>query len=197
MDQQTDRVRRKWNRMAGRYERGAWGERLALANTRELLCARAHGRVLEVAIGTGRSLEHYPPGVEVTGVDLSPEMLAFARRRAAGLTLPVRLVEGDAQCLEFADAEFDTVMCALSLCTIPDQRAALAEMWRVLKPGGTLLLVDHIEYTRGLLRRLEHRKARPRRRPADIAEELGFDIEVGERIALGFVERVIAHRPAA
>jgi ubiquinone/menaquinone biosynthesis C-methylase UbiE len=197
MDEQTQQVRRRWDRMARRYDRGERAERVAIGRTRQVLCGRAHGRVLEVAVGTGRNLEHYPPGVEVTGVDLSPDMLARARRRAAKLERAVTLVEGDAQHLEFADARFDTVMCALSLCTIPDQRAALAEMHRVLKPGGTLLLVDHIEYTRGPLRRLERRKPRPRRRPAALAEELGFEIEVCDRLALGFVERVVARRPAA
>jgi len=114
---------------------------------REWLGARAQGRVLEVAIGTGLSLPHYPAGGTVTGIELSPAMLAIAKRRAAGLGLDVDLHTGDAEHLPFDEAAFDTVVCALSLCTIPDPATAIGEMKRVLVPGGRLLLLDHIGST--------------------------------------------------
>src|SRR5258707_6760517 len=74
-------------------------------------------------------------------------MLAIARQRAAGLGRDVDLREGDAEHLPFDDASFDTVVCALSLCTIPSPVAAVGEMRRVLGPGGRLLLLDHISST--------------------------------------------------
>jgi len=194
MDERTERVRGDWNRMSGRYEKGARGQDLVLGSTRARLCGRARGRVLEVAVGTGQNLAHYPDGVEVTGVDLSPAMLRHARARARALGLDADLQEGDTQDLAFADGEFDTVVCALALCTIPDQRRALDEMRRVLRPGGLLLLVDHVEYTRWPLRLREARKEHPRRLPRTVAEEAGFKVDAHDRVILGFVERVTAHR---
>jgi ubiquinone/menaquinone biosynthesis C-methylase UbiE len=196
MDERTTSTRRQWDRMAAGYDRGAGADRLLLGRTRALLCGGAGGRVLEVAVGTGRDLAYYPPGTDLTGVDLSPRMLARARERAEEAGIDAVLVEGDAQDLPFADGEFDSVVCALALCAIPDQRAALAEMRRVLRPGGRLALVDHVEYTRWPLRGRERRKEHPRRRPLDIAVELGFAIDRHDRLALGFLDRVVAYRPA-
>ncbi|WP_304451963.1 class I SAM-dependent methyltransferase [Nocardiopsis sp. YSL2] len=196
MDERTEEARRDWNRMAAGYDRGAGPDRWVLGGTRGVLCGGARGRVLEVAIGTGRDLPYYPPGTDLTGVDLSPGMLSRARTRAESAGIDATLVEGDAQDLPFGDGEFDSVVCALALCAIPDQRAALTEMWRVLRPGGRLALVDHIEYTRWPLRVREQRKARPRRRPLDIVGELGFEVERHDRLAWGFFDRIVAHRPA-
>lgn len=106
--------------------------------------ARAHGRILDVAIGTGRNLPHYPPEAIITGIDLSPAMLEVARQRAADLGIDLDLRTGRAEHLPFNDNTFDTVVCAISLCTIPEPAAAIAEMQRVLVPGGHLLLIDHI-----------------------------------------------------
>ncbi|MFY7065574.1 class I SAM-dependent methyltransferase [Nocardiopsis changdeensis] len=195
MDEHTERVRGDWNRMAAGYDRGERVQRLVLGGTRARLCGLARGRTLEVAVGTGHDLPYYPDGIELTGLDLSPAMLARARRRAAALGRPVTLVEGDAQEMRFDDGAFDTVLCALSLCAIPDQRRALAEMYRVLRPGGRLLLVDHIEYTKAPWRRREARKERPRRLPRAVALEVGFEVDRHDRTALGFLERVVAHRP--
>lgn len=196
MDERTERVRGEWDRMSRGYDRGEGMQRAVLGCTRARLCAKARGRVLEVAVGTGQNLPYYRDGVEVTGVDLSPGMLARARERAAGLDGSFALREGDAQDLPLGDGEFDTVLCALALCTIPDQYRALSEMRRVLRPGGLLLLVDHVEYTRWPLRAREARKDRPRRLPRHVAVDAGFVIDHHDRTALGFVERVVAHRGA-
>jgi ubiquinone/menaquinone biosynthesis C-methylase UbiE len=144
----TAKVRRVWDTFAPRYDRGMrFIEWVQFGGGREWVCSRARGEVLEVAIGTGRSLPLYPPEVRLTGVELSPAMLAQAQTRAQELVRLVWLTEGDAEALPFADASFDTVVCTLSLCAIPDDRAALAEMWRVLRTGGRLLLLDHIGRT--------------------------------------------------
>lgn len=195
LDETTAHTRRKWDRMAPGYDRRGGGvERWIIGDTRARLCRQARGQTLEVAVGTGRNLDHYPQDVELTGVELSPRMLARARERAARLGRTAELREGDAQKLPFGDQSFDAVVCTLALCAIPDQRAAVAEMHRVLRPGGLLLLVDHIEYTRVPLRWIEQRKARPRRRPLDIVKERGFAVERHDRLALGFFDRVVASR---
>ncbi|WP_306369490.1 class I SAM-dependent methyltransferase [Nocardiopsis sp. CC223A] len=195
MDERTERTREDWNRMAAGYDRGERLQRLVLGGVRARLCGRARDRTLEVAVGTGHDLPYYPDGVELTGLDLSPRMLAAARRRASALGRPVTLVEGDAQDMPFDDGGFDTVLCALALCAIPDQRRALEEMHRVLRPGGLLLLVDHIEYTKAPWRWREERRESPRRLPRAVAREVGFAVDHHERTALGFLETVVARRP--
>jgi ubiquinone/menaquinone biosynthesis C-methylase UbiE len=201
----TDRQRRVWNRYAPTYDRQiAFFERLQFAGGREWLGARARGRVLEVAVGTGRSLPFYPEGVQLTGVDLSTEMLAIARRRAADEGRAVVLVEGDAERLPVDDASFDTVVCALSLCSIPDPAAAVAEMRRALVPGGRLLLLDHVVSTwppvraaQWLLERVTIRTAGEHftRRQLPLVEAAGFEVVEVERLKAGTVERIHALRP--
>src|SRR5215472_431701 len=142
------RQKRVWDKSAPSYDKQiAFFEKIQFGGGREWLGKRAHGRVLEVAIGTGLDLPYYPADATITGIELSPAMLAIARRRAASLGRDVDLREGDAEHLPFADASFDTVVCALSLCTIPGPAPAIGEMKRVLAPGGRLLLLDHIGST--------------------------------------------------
>ncbi len=127
--EQTEAVRRVYEREAGNYDRNVKiPERLLFAGGREWVCAQVEGEVLEIAVGTGRNLPYYPDGVRLTGIEFVPAMLDVARRRAVELGRPVELRVGDAQALEFEDATFDTVVCTLSLCTIPDDRAAVAEV---------------------------------------------------------------------
>ncbi|MGH3680542.1 MAG: class I SAM-dependent methyltransferase [Natronosporangium sp.] len=196
------RLRRYWDKHARSYDKqmGFWERRL-FADTREWICRQAAGDVLEVAIGTGLNLGHYPDHARLTGIDLSPQMLALARSRADQLGRPVQLREGDAQQLDFPDASFGTVVCTFSLCAIPDDRRAVAEMVRVLRPGGTLLLADHVVSTAGpvrLLQRLLEQVTIPlgeehfRRRPIRHVRDQGLVIERHERFKLGIVERLAA-----
>jgi ubiquinone/menaquinone biosynthesis C-methylase UbiE len=145
MVSETERVRSIYDKMADRYDGMIrLSEKLFVGDGRRWVCAQAHGDVLEIAIGTGRNLPLYPQEVHLTGVDVSPAMLAVARQRANRLGRAVDLHVGDAQVLDFPDASFDTVVCTLSLCTIPDDRRAVAEAVRVLRPGGWLLLLEHV-----------------------------------------------------
>jgi ubiquinone/menaquinone biosynthesis C-methylase UbiE len=203
----TGRQKRVWDRAAPGYDRQiAFFERVWLTGSREWLGRRVHGRVLEVAIGTGRNLPHYPAGTVITGIELSPAMLAIARRRAAALGRAADLQEGDAESLPFPDASFDTVVCAFSLCTIPDPAAAIGEMRRVLVPGGALLLADHVGSTwppvraaQWLLEQVTRRTAGEyfTRRQLPLVRAAGFDIEESERLKAGSVERILARRPTA
>jgi ubiquinone/menaquinone biosynthesis C-methylase UbiE len=204
----TDVNRRRsayWDKQAGRYDRAMnFWDRHLFGDSRPWACGRAIGEVLEVAVGTGRNLPCYPDGTRLTGVDWSPAMLAIARRRAAELGREADLRQGDAQALDFPDASFDTVLCALGLCAIPDDRRAVTEMARVLRPGGRLLLVDHVAASAAALRAVQwlyERITIPlagehfRRRPLTYVRELGFDVEEAERFRLGVVERVSARKP--
>ena len=164
---------------------------------------KATGDVLEVAIGTGRNLPFYPDSIRLTGIDVSPAMLDIARARATDTGVAVDLREGDVQTLPFDDASFDTVVCTLVLCGMPDDRAAVAEMFRVLRPGGKLLLLDHIGSDRRWLHLGQRlwRKIIVRfgehltRRPLPLVEQAGFYVEHTERLELGTIERVSATKP--
>jgi ubiquinone/menaquinone biosynthesis C-methylase UbiE len=200
-----DRLRRQWDAYARRYDRDIrLCERLQFGDGREWVCGQAGGDVLEVAVGSGRNLAHYPAGIRLTGVDFSPAMLALARGRAAELGRDVVLAEGDACRLPFPDAAFDTVVCTLGLCGIPDERVAIAEMRRVLRPGGRLLLLDHVGSPHPLIRwgqRLVERWTvraigdYQTRRPLPLVEAAGFVVERAQRLKAGTVERLVARKP--
>lgn len=115
-----------------------------LVPLRRRLVAPARGDVLEIGIGGGANLPFYGRGVRrLVGVDPSPRLLARARERAAWMPFPVLLHEGGAEELPFADASFDVVVSAWTLCSIPDVERALAEVRRVLRPGGVFRFVEH------------------------------------------------------
>jgi ubiquinone/menaquinone biosynthesis C-methylase UbiE len=184
----------------------AFFERNWFVGGREWIGRWARGRVLEVAIGTGRNLPHYRPEVVLTGIELSPAMLAVARARAAELGREVDLREGDAEQLPFDDATFDTVVCALSLCSIPSPAAAIAEMKRVLAPGGRLVLLDHVGSSwppirafQWLLERVTIRTAGEHftRRQLPLVEAAGLEIVEANRLMAGSVERILARKPVS
>ncbi len=180
-------------------------ELLLFAGGREWVCSQAEGEVLEIAVGTGRNLPHYRDGVRLTAVELSPAMLAIARARARDLGRDVDFRVGDAQALEFPSERFDSVVATLALCTIPDERAAVAEVRRMLRPGGRFLLLEHV-CSPMLPIRLAERLLEPLmlrfkgdhllREPVDHLHAEGFVVERLERSKLGIVERVAARKPA-
>jgi ubiquinone/menaquinone biosynthesis C-methylase UbiE len=202
----TQRLRRYWDRHARSFDRQmAFFERVLFGDGRRWVCAQAVGDTLEVAVGGGRNLPFYPEDIRLTGIDFSPQMLQLARQQAERLGRRVDLRLGDAQALDLPDACFDTVVCTLSLCAIPDHRRAIAEMRRVLRPGGRLLLLDHVAAEPRLGRAIQwllERITVPlggehlRRRPLLQVQAEGFDVERHERYKRGVVERLVARRPA-
>ncbi|WP_240930503.1 class I SAM-dependent methyltransferase [Isoptericola sp. BMS4] len=204
------RLRRRWDREAADYDRLFTRiEGRMFPDLRRRLCGLARGETLDVAAGTGLNLPHYPRSVtagHLTAVEWSPGMLDVARRRADALGLDVDLRVGDAQRLDLPDRSFDTVVCTFSLCAVADHETALAEMVRVLRPGGRLLLADHVASTVWPLRALqaaadlvsvpwagEHFGRRPMRWVA--AGDLV--VEHHERTRAGVIEWVAARVPAA
>jgi ubiquinone/menaquinone biosynthesis C-methylase UbiE len=167
---------------------------------RELL-ASARARVLEIGIGTGLSLAHYPPVEELVGVDPSESMLRRARKRAAELGRDVTLVEAPAEALPFEDASFDTVVTLAVLCSVEDPERALAETRRVLKPGGRFIFLEHVRSDEPELARWQDRLDRPwgwvaggchpNRRTLEAIEGAGFDVVELERRDLPDIPRLV------
>lgn len=205
----SERGRRYWDEQAPRYDRSMDRiERFAFGDGRSWVCRQARGRTLEVAIGTGRNLPLYADDVDLVGVDISPRMLDIARGRAADVGRTVELRGADAQHLPFADASFDSVVCTLGLCTVSDVDVAVGEIRRVLRPDGTLLLLDHVRPTwppvRWLFQGLQWAVNRFDsdgneqflRRPLENVAAAGFRLERHERSKAGAVERLAARKPA-
>lgn len=198
------RWRKGWDKQAPRYDRSMTRfDRLLFADTRAWVCSRASGDVLEVAVGTGLNLPHYPAGVRLTGIDVSPAMLDLARQRADQLGMTVDLRVGDAEDLRVPDQSYDTVVCTFGLCAIPNAQAALAEMIAALRPGGLLLLADHIPSTNPVLRGVQWLAERVTvplagehflRRPLLDVQAAGLTIEAHQRFKAGIVERLAARR---
>jgi ubiquinone/menaquinone biosynthesis C-methylase UbiE len=111
---------------------------------RERVAGAAEGRVLDVGVGSGLNLPFYArQAQEVFGLDPSPRLLERARRNRQRADVPVRLLEGSAERIPLADRSMDTIVMTWTGCSIPDVRAALLEMRRVLRVGGRLLFVEH------------------------------------------------------
>lgn len=130
---------------AALYDWLTWpGERGALGRRRAALARETGGRVLDLGAGTGLNIVHLLGAGRYVGVDPDPAMLRRARPRAAAAAVPAALVLGRGEQLPFADGVFDAVLATLVFCTVPDVPAALAEIRRVLRPGGTLLFLEHV-----------------------------------------------------
>jgi ubiquinone/menaquinone biosynthesis C-methylase UbiE len=202
---ETERVRAVQDEQARKYDRQiSFFERVLFAGGRQWVCSQARGKVLELACGTARNLPFYGDDADVTGIELSPQMLAIGRQRAQRLGHPADLRLGDAQALDFPDESFDTVTCTLGFCTIPDTRAAAAEASRVLRPAGQILLLEHVRspapIVRGGQRLLEPLAVRFEadhllREPLDYLPGVGFEIDEVQRSKWGIVERLRAHKP--
>ena len=203
----TERVRRQYDRTAGRYDEIiGFAERMFFGGGREWVCSRAHGEVLEIASGTGRNLPFYSEDVRLTAIELSPAMLEIARRKAEALGSEADLRVGDAQDLPFPDARFDAVVCTLGLCTIPDHRRAVREAARVLKPGGRLLLLEHVRSPLLPVRLLQTllnpitvltESDHLLRDPLPHVREAGLVVEDLERSKWGIVEKLDASKPVS
>jgi ubiquinone/menaquinone biosynthesis C-methylase UbiE len=201
----TARWQRYWDKHSGSYDKQmGFFDRHVFGDSRTWACGQATGNVLEVAVGTGLNLEAYPDDITLTGIDWSDAMLDIARDRSSQLGRTATLQQPDAHELPFDDASFDTVVCTFGLCAIPDHIRAITEMTRVLRPGGRLILVDHIESTSRVVRAVqrfleiftvplggEHFL----RRPMNQVRAAGLEIDKVDRFKLGLVERLVARKP--
>jgi len=203
---QLDRVRRIYDRNPAAYDRGSVVTERLLAERRRKVGEIVTGRLLDIGFGTGLSLPHYPPSVEVVGIDASLGMLRFGRSEAARRGRPVQLIEMDAQHLAFPDRTFDSVAFNLCLCTIEEPERALREALRVARPGAPMAFLEHVrshllpiallqEAASPLLFALE--RDHFNRRTEQTIRRSGVEVISVERFALGFFNLIVGRAPQA
>ncbi len=200
------RLREAYDRMASHYdrdmERGL--TRRLVHRARPRVGQAVRGRLLEVGIGTGLSLEYYAPEVQVTGIDLSPEMLKIASQRAQQLGRKVDLRLMDAQALDFPDHAFDSLAFNLSLCSIPHPERALSEAVRVAVPGAPMVFLEHVRSNRPILGWLQD-LINPltvwlqadyfNRRTEELIRAQGITVTSADRWALGVMTLITGRAP--
>ena len=205
---ETERIRRLYDERAATYDRSLGiVERLMLGRLRETYGGLLKGETIEVGIGSGLNIPFYSPAVtRAVGVDLSQEMLRQAQERVSHSGIPFALVQADAEVLPFPDASFDTVAISLALCTIPDPVKALRELGRVCRPGGRIVMLEHVlsqarplAALQGALSPLNERAigCHLDRDTVALARSLGFTIDETRSRLFNSVQLVVARPPAS
>jgi len=134
----------KWDNAAKMYDFMNGGVERRYGDKKRDWFARAEGITLLVAVGTGLDLQYFLPGNRVIGIDISAKMLEKAKKKLDNSMLDVKLIRSDVQMLGFADNTFDFVVTSCTFCSVPDSVAGLKEVLRVMKPGGKLLMFEHV-----------------------------------------------------
>jgi ubiquinone/menaquinone biosynthesis C-methylase UbiE len=196
----SQEISEKYNQFARWYD---WVEDitdlLGVSRLRLQLLRNVSGRILEIAVGTGKNLKFYPCGCEIVAVDISQEMINVARRRAARLSIKVSFLLADAEVLPFSDESFDTVVTSLSTCTFPDPVAALKEMARVCRPEGKVFLLEHGRSDREWFGRWQDRHAdqfaKPlgchwNRKTLELVKNAGLNVVSARRHFFGIFHRI-------
>lgn len=179
-------------------------EWLVLRRLRRRLYPDLRGRILELGVGTGVNLPLYDASADLVAIDLSAGMLQEARRRPTHVS--IRWVQADAERLPFSDGVFERVAVALLLCSVNDPAVALAEMRRVLQPGGQIVLLEHVRGQRWVTRWLTDRLAEPwhrfsrschlDRETARLVYEAGFEPLHTTQHLFGLFQTIVARNPS-
>ncbi len=144
MDVQTQN---KWDRASRTYDFFAAVDDRRLGSEKQKLLAKARGKTLHVAAGTGNDFKFFPVGMDIVSIDISPKMLERAKIKAAAYKGSIELGEADVHNLDYPEATFDTVTTVFTFCSVPKPIAGLQELYRVLKPGGQILMLEHVRST--------------------------------------------------
>lgn len=134
----------KWERISRTYDWTTWADARRFGVAKQRLFSAMQGRCLMVAAGTGTDFRYFPPGLNITAIEISPGMLTRAQRRAVEYGGHLQLELVDVQELPYADATFDTVATSCTFCSVPDPLRGLRELFRCLKPRGRLLMFEHV-----------------------------------------------------
>lgn len=141
----TEDIRRRYDRISRVYDLFEKPmEIMALKKWRVEIMKDLKGKVLEVGVGTGKNIEFYPDGTDITAIDFSPKMLEKARSKAEKLNKIVDLKLMDVQSLDFSDNTFDTVFTTCVFCSVPEPVKGLMEIRRVCKSGGRVIMIEHV-----------------------------------------------------
>jgi len=141
MNKHTELIRKRYDRISTLFD---VMDHMIQASWRKDLLKNLNGNVLEVGVGTGANLTYYPTNIRVTGIDFSPKMLAKAYEKVGKSKPMIVLKEMDAQQLDFPDNTFDFVVSTCVFCSVPDPVQGFKEIRRVVKPEGTILMLEHM-----------------------------------------------------
>ncbi len=197
-------TRARYQRLAPMYDRMEALSERRFRPWRQKLWALVHGpRVLEVGVGTGKNMPFWPRDVNMTVIDLTPGMLDRARRRAKELHLKVDLHLGDVQMLDFPDATFDEAVATFVFCSVPDPILGLRELKRVVKPGGQIILLEHMRSPNAVVGKIMDvlnplvvriMGANVNRRTVENVQEAGLIIDRVEDLGMGgIVKLIVSH----
>ena len=139
-----DNTRRKWDGAAKSFDLMSYGDDRRLGPYKKRLFAKMEGKSLMVAAGTGNDFKFFPPGLDIVALDISPKMLEIAAPRAVGYPGTLTLREMDVCKLDYPEDTFDTVLTVCTFCSVPKPIVGLRELRRVLKPGGQILMFEHM-----------------------------------------------------